>query len=96
MVSRKQAELPRMCVRVAELPAKLRLSRYAFAKSLGMKSQSGLNNIIVRGSIPGGAIIEAICREHGVSADWLVMGAGPWKKNGKKLYRDYTENKKES
>lgn len=62
--------------RISDLIKELRLSKHAFAQSIG-KSSSAINFIIDGRSKPSFDVLEAICEKYPeVNASWLLKGEG--------------------
>lgn len=62
--------------RIKELRNELKMTQDDFAKKLGLARNSIANYEIAR-RIPSNAVIKSICREFGVSEDWLRNGTEP-------------------
>lgn len=62
--------------RIKELRRELEMTQDDFAKKLGLARNSIANYEIGR-RIPSNSVIKSICREFGVSEDWLRNGTEP-------------------
>jgi hypothetical protein len=74
--------LPAICQRIAQLPAKLGITEYEFARTIG-KPQSVIQNITVKGHKPGFDMLEAIAETHRLNYEWLMQGRGTWQQNSR-------------
>lgn len=76
-------KLPEICARVQMLPELTGMTYYSIAQQIG-KPQASINNIIKRGTLPSATMLQLLCKQLHINANWLLLGEGNWKQPQKR------------